>query len=52
MEGVIAIAEGMNPRLIQSKLEAFQHNREGLDSPELGNSPIRRVVKTRTALQQ
>jgi chemotaxis protein MotA len=27
LEGVVAIVEGLNPKLIRSKLEAYQHNR-------------------------
>jgi chemotaxis protein MotA len=52
LEGVIAIAEGMNPRLIESKLEAFQYSRAGLDKREQRKLRARPAVKTRTALQQ
>lgn len=28
LEGVVAVVEGLNPKLIRSKLEAYRHERE------------------------
>src|SRR5581483_2908843 len=48
LEGVIGVAEGLNPKLIQSKLEAFQRN-EPSRRAEARDSKVRSVAKARTA---
>jgi chemotaxis protein MotA len=48
LEGVISIAEGLNPRLIRSKLEAFQQN-EPVNESERAITNIDTVRKARAA---
>ena len=51
LEGVISIAEGLNPKLIRSKLEAFQQH-EAISSPNRQNNKIGAVAKARAAAVQ
>jgi len=48
LEGVISIAEGLNPKLIRSKLEAFQHY-EAARKPNPASAQLHAVAKARTA---
>lgn len=48
LEGVIGIAEGLNPRLIRSKLEAFQQNERAADA-EQPSAKLRPIRNARTA---
>lgn len=48
LEGVISIAEGLNPRLIRSKLEAFQQG-EGAVGAETSGSNVTSIRNARAA---
>ncbi len=48
LEGIIGIAEGLNPKLIRSKLEAFQAHEPARDS-EKRTATLRSISKARTA---
>ena len=50
LEGVIAIAEGLNPKLIRSKLEAYDTNEENLRAP--GQDRVEAAPNARTATAQ
>jgi chemotaxis protein MotA len=44
LEGVVGILEGLNPKLIRSKLEAFEHNQNKsrqVDQPKVAGARAR-----------
>jgi chemotaxis protein MotA len=51
LEGVIGIAEGLNPKLIRSKLEAFEHNEKPAD-PSARHERSGHPSRARTAAVQ
>lgn len=40
LEGVVAIVEGLNPKLIRSKLEAYQHERKTEEKVKEKGKPV------------
>jgi chemotaxis protein MotA len=40
LEGVVGIVEGMNPKIIRQKLEAYQHERKRTAEPALARRPV------------